>query len=97
MGSTASKATSAPVPVRSSITTTESNCCAIVVGSTAEVLKKNPARGTKRRADEVESLGEAASDADDEATAPNAMYGGLGDYENDSLKQAAAVASPVKP
>src|ERR1700730_18593845 len=95
MGSTASKANSnsAAVPVRAFTSTTESDCCAVIVGSSTEVLKKQPTRGTKRRADELESHSEYVP-TDDEATAP---YGGLGEDEDDSLEQAAAVASPVKP
>ena len=74
--------------------TAKSTSCAVVVNSTTEVLKKRPAPGTKRRAEDLESTSD--SDADDEGIASNLCYEWLGEDEDDTLEQADAASSPVK-
>jgi len=73
--------------------TTKFTSSAIVIDSTTEVIRKKPAPGTKRRAEVLES----ASDGDDEGTFSNLRYKGLGEDEDDTLEQADAMSSPVKP
>ena len=80
--------------VPTTVATTKSTSCAIVVDSTTEVLRKKPAPGTKRRADDLESAG----DTDNEGVFSNPCYEGLGEDEpeDDTLEQADAVSSPLK-
>ena len=73
--------------------TTKFTSSAVVIDSTTEVIRKKPAPGTKRRAEVLES----ASDGDDEGTFSNLRYKGLGEDEDDTLEQADAMSSPVKP
>ena len=73
--------------------TTKFTSSAIVIDSTTEVIRKKPAPGTKRRAEVLES----ASDGDDKGMFSNLRYKGLGEDEDDTLEQADAMSSPVKP
>jgi len=92
--STSSKANSNPrkIPAPASATTKSTTSCAIVVDSTTEVLRKKPAPGSKRRAEDLESDGDA-----DEEDMVSDQYEGLDEYEDDTLEQADAASSPVKP
>lgn len=76
-------------------TKSTSRSCAVIVGSTTEVLKKKSAPGTKRRAEVLESA--ASDDDEDEGTVSNLRYAGLDEDEDDTLEQADAALSPMKP
>jgi len=92
--STSSKANSNPMKIAAPAlaTTKSTTSCAIVIDSTTEVLRKKLALGSKRRAKDLESDG----DADKEDMVSN-QYEGLGEEEDDTLEQADAASSPVKP
>jgi len=74
----------------------KSTSCAIVVGPTTEVLagKKKSALGTKRWAEDLESV----SNANNKGThmVSNSYYGGLNKDEDDTLEQIDAASSPIK-
>jgi len=76
-------------------TKSTSGSCAIIVGSTTEVLKKKLAPGTKRRAEVLESS--ASDDDEDKGTVSNLRYAGLDEDEDDTLEEADAALSPIKP
>lgn len=82
-------------PPSTTTTTKSSTSCAIVVNSTTEVLKKKPAPGSKRLAEELESDIDTNDDLEVEDAASN-LYEGLGEDEDDTLEQADAASSPVK-
>ena len=75
-----------------SATTKSTTSCAIVVNSTTEVLRKKLAPGSKYWAEDLESNG----DANEEDMVSN-QYKGLGEDGDDTLEQADAASSPVKP
>ena len=74
------------------ITTKSTTSCAIVVDSTTEVLRKKLAPGSKCQAKDLES----DADADEEDMVSN-QYKGLGKDGDNTLEQADAASSPVKP
>jgi len=92
--STSLKANSNPMKIAApaSATTKSTTSCAIVIDSTTKVLRKELALGSKRRAKDLESDG----DADKEDMVSN-QYEGLGKEEDNTLEQADAASSPVKP
>ncbi len=69
---------------------TKPTSCAVVSTSTANVLKKKPVPGAKRRAEELEY----ASDVYDEVQ--DMAVGGLDEDEDDTMEQAAAASSPIR-
>jgi len=102
-GSTGSRSTSSkanPNLKKTAITaipgTAKSTSCAIVIDSTTEVLKKRPALGTKRRAEDLKSTSDSDADNEDEGTAFNLCYERLDEDEDDTLEQADAALSPMK-
>jgi len=89
-GSTGSRSTSLKANLnlkKTAITaipgTAKSTSCAIVIDSTTEVLKKRPALGTKRQAEDLESTSDLDADNKDEGTAFNLRYEGLDEDEDD--------------
>jgi len=89
-----------PIPMKTAPPPTaaiaKSTSCAIVIGPTTEVLarKKKSALGTKRRAEDLESV----SNANNEGTrmVSNSYYGELDEDEDDTLEQIDAASSPIK-
>ena len=92
--STSLKANPKPTKIAApaSVTTKSTTSCAIVIDSTTEVLRKKLAPGSKRRAKDLKSDG----DADEEDMVSNQCKG-LGEDGDDTLEQADAASSPVKP
>jgi hypothetical protein len=82
--------------------TANSTSCAIIVDSTTEVLRKKPAPGKKRRAEDLESAGDPDDKLNDELNEctfsdPCDEVLGEDEPEDDTLEQADAVASPLRP
>jgi len=92
--STSLKANSNPMKIAAPAlaTTKSTTSCAIVIDSTTKVLRKELALGSKCQAKDLKSNG----DADKEDMVSN-QYEGLGEEEDDTLEQADAASSPVKP
>jgi hypothetical protein len=91
--STSSSKTLHPERSTSASTKPTGTSCAIVFDSTTELLKQ-PVRGKKRHAQELETISDA--DDADKDTAATTLYGGIGEDEDDTMEQAAAALSPVK-
>jgi hypothetical protein len=89
VSTTASHARTATASIAAS---TSATFCAIIVGSTTDVLQKKLAHGTKCQAKDLKS---DTSDSDNDMVS-NLCYKGLGNDEDDTLERALAVSSSVK-